>query len=93
MLTTHAIGSATTLPIVSYSFVFRVVGFIINDFKIINIIQLLHGLCIIFPHLSYDFIFYVMWHVTIMYNICYVTLSYTFSLSSKFRWKKKRKKI
>jgi len=33
MLTTHAAGSATAPPIVSCSFVFRVVGFIINDLK------------------------------------------------------------
>jgi len=32
MLTTHAAGSATMPSITSYSFVFRVVGFIINDF-------------------------------------------------------------
>jgi len=32
MLTTHAIGSATVPPIASCSFVFRVVGFIIDDF-------------------------------------------------------------
>jgi len=33
MLTTHAAGSATVLPIASCSFVFRVVGFIIDDLK------------------------------------------------------------
>jgi len=33
MLTTYAAGSATMLPIASCSFVFRVVGFIINDLK------------------------------------------------------------
>jgi len=33
MLTTHAAGSATVPPIASCSFVFRVVGFIIDDFK------------------------------------------------------------
>jgi len=33
MLTTHATGSTTVLPIASYSFVFRVVGFIIDDLK------------------------------------------------------------
>jgi len=32
MLITHAAGSATAPPIVSCSFVFRVVGFIIDDF-------------------------------------------------------------
>jgi len=33
MLTTHATESATVLLIVSCSFVFRVVGFIIDDLK------------------------------------------------------------
>ena len=33
MLTTHTAGSATMPPIVSCSFVFRVVGFIIDDLK------------------------------------------------------------
>ena len=33
MLTTHAAGSATVPPIVSCSFVFRVVGFIIDNSK------------------------------------------------------------
>jgi len=33
MLTTHAAGSATAPPIASCSFVFRVVGFIIDDLK------------------------------------------------------------
>ena len=33
MLTIHAAGSATVPPIVSCSFVFRVVGFIIDDSK------------------------------------------------------------
>jgi len=33
MLTTHAAGSATVLLIASCSFVFRVVGFIIDDLK------------------------------------------------------------
>jgi len=33
MLTTHAAGSATVPPIASCSFVFRVVGFIIDDLK------------------------------------------------------------
>jgi len=32
MLTTHATGSATVFLIASCSFVFRVVGFIIDDF-------------------------------------------------------------
>jgi len=33
MLIIHATGTATVFPIVSYSFVFRVVGFIIDDLK------------------------------------------------------------
>jgi len=33
MLTTHAAGSVTIPPIASYLFVFRVVGFIIDDVK------------------------------------------------------------
>jgi len=33
MLITYAIGSATATPIASCSFVFRVVGFIIDDLK------------------------------------------------------------
>jgi len=33
MLTTHAAGSATVPPIASCSFVFRVVGFIVDDLK------------------------------------------------------------
>jgi len=33
MLTTHAAGSVTALLIASCSFVFRVVGFIIDDLK------------------------------------------------------------
>jgi len=33
MLTTHATGSATVFLIASCSFVFRVVGFIIDDLK------------------------------------------------------------
>jgi len=36
MLTTLAAGSATAPPIASCSFVFRVVGFVINDLKKIN---------------------------------------------------------
>jgi len=33
MVTTHVAGSTTMPPIVSCSFVFRVVGFIIDDLK------------------------------------------------------------
>jgi len=46
MLTTHAVGSVTVFPVASCSFVFRVVGFIIDDSKKKNnsLVQIRTGL-------------------------------------------------